>query len=113
MICSCDTNNKNNDNDIPDGVKNWKINLHDGKTITVLCISTSNRCNKIKEDIKSNKRDIYYIKLDNINEQEKEYYKNRFDLKDYTGYLSYAIYSDNNELIKTKTNVLNIKDILE
>lgn len=128
MICSCDTNNKNNadeikkekektdiinNNDIPDGVKDWEIKLHDGETITVLCISTSNRCNKIKEDIESNERDIYYIELDNINEQEKEYYKNKFELKDYTGYLSYVIYSNNNKLTKTKTNVANIDDILE
>lgn len=128
MICSCNTNNKNNadeikkekektdiinNSDIPDGVKDWEIKLHDGETITVLCISTSNRCNKIKEDIESNKRDIYYIELDNINEQEKEYYKNKFELKDYTGYLPYVIYSNNNKLTKTKTNVTNIDDILE
>lgn len=47
MICSCNTNNKNNadeikkeiektdiinNNDIPDGVKDWEIKLHDDET---------------------------------------------------------------------------------
>lgn len=128
MICGCDKNNKSNvdnfkkekekldiinNSNIPDGVKDWEIELHYGETITVLCISTSSRCNKIKDDIKNSEKDIYYIEIDNVNEQEKEYYKHKFDLKDYTGYLPYVIYSDTNELVKTKTNVKDINDILE
>lgn len=127
ILCSCnikDNNNKDikkekekieiiNNNDIPEGVKDWEIELRNGKTITILCISTSNRCNKIKEEIKNRNIFLYYVELDSINEEEKEYYKNKFELKDYTGYLPYVIYSNNNKLIKTKANVTNIEDILE
>lgn len=128
ILCSCNikdnNNNKDiekekekneiiNNSDIPEGVKDWEIELRNGKTITILCISTSNRCNKIKEEIKNKNIFLYYVELDSINEEENEYYKNKFELKDYTGYLPYVIYSNNNKLIKTKANVTNIEDILE
>ena len=101
--------------EIPEEAKNWMIDNKSKKVLTILCIKTSNRCLKLKEDIKDLDKTIkvYYIELDDLEEDVKNIYKTTYDLDDYTGYLPYVYLVDNNKLINKNTNVKSIDDLKE
>ncbi len=101
--------------EIPEEAKNWMIDNKSKKVLTILCIKTSNRCLKLKEDIKDLDKTIkvYYIELDDLEEDVKNIYKTTYDLGDYTGYLPYVYLVDNNKLINKNANVKSIDDLKE
>ena len=101
--------------EIPEEAKNWMIDNKSKKVLTILCIKTSNRCLKLKEDIKDLDKTIkvYYIELDDLEEDVKNIYKTTYDLDDYTGYLPYVYLVDNNKLINKNANVKSIDDLKE
>ena len=99
--------------EISEEAKKWLIDNKSTKVLTILCMKTSARCNKLKEDIKEYEKNlkIYYIEMDETDEGTKETYKTTYELKEYTGYLPYVILVDNNKLIDYSTKVNDIKDI--
>ena len=101
--------------EIPEEAKNWMIDNKSKKVLTILCIKTSNRCLKLKEDIKDLDKTIkvYYIEFDDLEEDVKNIYKTTYDLDDYTGYLPYVYLVDNNKLINKNANVKSIDDLKE
>lgn len=103
-----------NENNIPESTKEWLVDINTDKVVTILCLNTSNKCNKLNDEIKEitdTKYKIYYINLDEITEEEKNIYKNQFEIKDYTGYVPYIIISNRNKLLSTKTDVKNFNEI--
>lgn len=101
--------------EIPEEAKTWMIDNKSKKVLTILCIKTSNRCLKLKEDIKDLDKNIkvYYIEVDDLEEDVKNIYKTTYNLDDYTGYLPYVYLVDNNKLINKNANVKSIDDLKE
>ena len=98
--------------DSPESTKEWLIDVNQGKVLTILCITTSGKCTKIKENVSKIKgAKVYYLNVDELNDQEKDTYKNKFTLNDYTGYLPYLMLSNDNKLLKTKTDIYEVNDI--
>ncbi len=126
LLCSCD-NNKNTeiknqtlenttneiDNmNVSEELKAWLNDIKTNKVLTIFCISTSKRCEKIKGSIDEiTNVNKYIIMLDQLNDEEKSIYKSKFDIKDYTGYVPYLILSDKDKLINTKKNISDINDV--
>ena len=103
-----------NDNNIPESTKDWLVDINTEKVVTILCLNSSNKCNKLKDEIQTIENTefkTYYINLDEITEEEKNIYKNQFEIKDYTGYVPYIIISNKNKLLFTKTDVKNFNEI--
>lgn len=130
MICACQTQEKikeekekkrideitkevNNSYKISEDAKKWLVDNKSTKVLTILCIKTSNRCNKIKDNIKDyeKKLKVYYIELDDLEDNEKDVYKKTYELKDYTGYLPYIYLVNNNKLIDYNKDIKSIDDI--
>ncbi len=101
--------------EIPEEAKTWMIDNKSKKVLTILCIKTSNRCLKLKEDIKDLDKNVkvYYIELDDLEDDVKNIYKETYNLDNYTGYLPYVYLVDNNKLISKNANVKNIDDLKE
>ncbi len=101
--------------EVSEDAKKWLIDNKATKVLTIFCMKTSSRCNKLKEDVKEyeNKLKIYYIEMDETDDSTKEIYKTTYELKEYTGYLPYAILVDNNRLIDYLNKISDIKDIKE
>ncbi len=99
--------------EIPEEAKQWIIDNRSKKVLTILCIKTSIRCEKIKTDLEEAKLDIknYYIEVDELSDTVKNVYKTTYELEDYTGYLPYVILVDNNKLIATKSDAKDFEDI--
>ncbi len=99
--------------EISDEAKKWLIDNKATKVLTIFCMKTSSRCNKLKEDVKEyeSKLKVYYIEMDETDESTKESYKTTYELKEYTGYLPYIILVDNNKLIDYSNKINDIKDI--
>ena len=78
--------------EVPEETKKWLIDNKAKKVLTILCLKTSNRCNKIKEEIKDIEKNItvYYVELDDLADEVKDIYKTTYSLNGYTGYLSYT-----------------------
>ncbi len=101
--------------EIPEEAKNWMIDNKSKKVLTILCVKTSNRCSSIKDSINELDKSVkvYYIELDDLEEQVKDIYKKTYQLDDYTGYLPYVYLVDNNKLINKNANVKTIDDLKE
>ena len=99
--------------EIPEETKSWMIDNKSKKVITILCIKTSDRCNKIKEKINEIEKNIkeYFIELDDLEDNVKDIYKTTYNLDSYTGYLPYVYLVDNNKLIATNSSIKDITDI--
>ena len=76
---------------IPENVKEWLIDSKTQKILTILCTKESKKCEKIKSNIDELNKEVktYYVEIDKITEEEKDIYKETYELKDYTGYLPY------------------------
>lgn len=107
------TNEVKKNAEIPEEAKQWLIDNKSKKVLTIFCIKTSNRCNKIKENISEIEKSIktYYIELDDLEDEIKDFYKKTYELNDYTGYLPYAILVNNNKLVSTNSTIKDIEDI--
>ena len=101
--------------EISEDAKKWLIDNKATKVLTILCMKTSDRCNKLKEDVKDyeKKLKVYYIEMDDLDDATKNVYKTTYELKEYTGYLPYIILVDNNKLIDYSSKINDIKDIKE
>ena len=98
----------------PDSTKEWLISVAKDKVLTIFCISTSSKCSKINENINNIKGSkVYYLNLDELTDDEKNVYKTKFDISDYTSYVPYLILSDEDKLIKTGTDIYEINSINE
>ncbi len=99
--------------EVPEETKKWLIDNKAKKVLTILCLKTSNRCNKIKEEIKDIEKNItvYYVELDDLADEVKDIYKTTYSLNGYTGYLPYTFLVDNNKLLATNTSIKDIDDI--
>ncbi len=98
---------------IPENAKKWLVDVKTEKVVTVLCITTSNKCKKIQENFDQiNNKFKYFINLDEIEDDEKNVYKTTFELDDYTSYVPYVIISEKNKLLTTETDI-TIEDINE
>ena len=125
ILCSCSKkdNNKLNsetnnttitDNNIgyTENTKTWLEDISNKKVITIFCLTTSKKCTELNSNINQIKNTkVYFLYLDEITDEEKNVYKNKYDLKDYTGYTPYLILSDKNKLLKTDTDLYKIDDI--
>ncbi len=98
--------------EIPDETKDWMIDNKSKTVLTILCLKTSNRCKNIESNLSTIEKDIkvYYIELDDLEENVKNIYKTTYNLEDYTGYLPYVYIVSNNKLLATKSDVKNIDD---
>lgn len=99
--------------EIPQETKEWIIDNKSKKVLTILCIKSSKKCQNIKQNINvfNNNIKTYYIELDDTFENVKDVYKNTYELDNYTGYLPYAFYVNNDILIDKIANINNIEDI--
>ena len=99
--------------EIPEEAKNWLIDNKSKTVLTILCLKTSNRCNEIKKGLSEyeKKVKIYYIELDDLEENVKDIYKTTYELNNYTGYLPYVYLVNNNKLITTNQSIKDINDI--
>ena len=96
----------------PDSTKEWLIDVAKGKVLTIFCLSTSKKCETIKNDLNNIKGSkVYYLNLDELTDDEKTVYKSKFDISDYTSYVPYLILSNENKLLKTDTDIHEINDI--
>ncbi|MBQ6285216.1 MAG: hypothetical protein IJK67_02765 [Bacilli bacterium] len=101
--------------EISEEAKKWLIDNKATKVLTIFCMKTSSRCNKLKEEVKEyeSKLKVYYIEMDETDDTTKETYKTTYELKEYTGYLPYVILVNNNKLIDYSNKITDIKDIKE
>lgn len=98
--------------EVPENAKEWLVDIKSDKVLTVLCISTSNKCTKIKENLNNIKSiKTYYFNVDEISDEEKDVYKTEFELPNYTGYLPYLILSNDDKLIDTTFDIFEVDDI--
>lgn len=129
IICGCETQEQRdirkhkeeiekvtqevNSSNIPENAKKWLVNIKTEKVVTVLCLTTSNKCKKMQENFDQvNNKLKYFINLDEIEDEEKNVYKTTFELDDYTSYVPYIMISDSNKLLTTKTDI-TIEEINE
>lgn len=99
--------------EISEEAKKWLIDNKSSTVMTIYCISTSNRCTKIKENIEefNKKIKIHYLEMDKIDDDTKNVYKTTYELENYTGYLPYILIVKNDKKIDYSTNIKDVKDI--
>lgn len=99
--------------EVSEDAKKWLVDNKSKKVLTVLCISTSKRCEEVKVDLKNyeSKLKVYYFELDKIEENDANTYKTTYELKNYTGYLPYIYLVDNNKLVDYERDIRKVEDI--
>ena len=104
-----------NNREVPENTKKWILENETEKVLTILCISTSTKCNKLKENIGTINKSIktYFFNVDELSEEELKTYKTKYNLEDYTGYLPYIIVSERNKLITTIKDKYKTEEIIE
>ena len=107
--------NEVNNTEVPESTKDWLIKTKTEDVLTILCITTSNKCNTLKNNIenlsKANNILVYYYNVDELTNEELKIYKSTYELKDYTGYLPYIILTSNDKLITTIKDTIDIDSI--
>lgn len=103
-----------NNTEVPESTKDWLIKTKTENVLTILCITTSNKCNTLKNNLKDLSKDnilVYYYNVDELTNEELKIYKTTYELKDYTGYLPYIILTSNDKLITTIKDTIDIEKI--
>lgn len=103
-----------NNTEVPESTKDWLIKTKTENVLTILCITTSNKCNTLKNNLKDLSKDnilVYYYNVDELTNEELKIYKTTYELKDYTGYLPYIILTNNDKLITTIKDTIDIETI--
>lgn len=103
-----------NNTEVPESTKDWLIKTKTENVLTILCITTSNKCNTLKNNLKDLSKDnilVYYYNVDELTNEELKIYKTTYELKDYTGYLPYIILTSNDKLITTIKDTIDIETI--
>lgn len=103
-----------NNTEVPESTKEWLIKTKTENVLTILCITTSNKCNTLKNNLKDLSKDnilVYYYNVDELTNEELKIYKTTYELKDYTGYLPYIILTSNDKLITTIKDTIDIETI--
>lgn len=103
-----------NKKDVPESTKEWLIKNESEKVLTILCITTSNKCKELKENINTLKEKIttYYLNVDKLNDEELLIYKTKYELKDYNSYLPYIFVGERNKLLTTIKDEKDVNKIL-
>ncbi len=104
-----------NKTEVPESTKDWLIKTKTEEVLTIICISTSSKCNTINTNLEELKKqtniETYYIEVDKLTEEETNIYKTTFKLDDYNGYLPYMLLTRENELITTIKDTADINEI--
>src|SRR5574344_1601433 len=106
-----------NKNDVPEESKKWLIDNKTSSVITVFCMSTSKKCESLKElltDIETNyKLKTYYFNFDEVKDEVKSVYKTTYTIDDYTGYLPYIMVVNKDKLTFTHTDTLDKTNLID
>lgn len=104
------------DVDISDNVKDWIVESKIENVITILCLSTSNKCSEIKSNYEDIKKEyiinIEYVELDKINDADKNVYKSTYKIDDYASYVPYIFIVNKGKLISTKNDIYKNEDLI-
>jgi len=94
--------------EISDEAKKWLIDSKTKKMATILCMTTSKKCKKIKTYVDKLLTEynitIYFYNLDEIEDTTKQTIKTTYELKDFASYTPYIFITENSKLLTSKTD---------
>lgn len=103
--------------DVPEEIKQWLIDNKVKNVITILCLSTSRKCNALKivsdEIAKEYDLSIYYNNLDELKDNVISILKTTYELNDYTGYMPYIYIINTDKLLSTHTDTFSKEEFIE
>lgn len=104
------------DAQMSDTAKDWLVETKLEKVVTILCLSSSKKCEEIKANYETLKNDlkinIEFIELDNVSDSDKSVYKTTYKLNDYASYVPYIFITNKGILTSTKTDLYKNEDLI-